>query len=540
MDSASRSAESRITMLTLVMGLATFASADAACSIHYAVPSTLDADAVTTTPVTLVGVGFSSGGASANASCHVRGGLFGPPQYAVATFVQGTVLNDTAMRCDIPSYGNWSGGVSLDVSGGAGARDGALVLVLMLMLALVLVLSLTSLLQVIIDTKLNGNESWSSGTNASLRYRNMVDVDLAKRPFMSNESAMLLLEPHAEDIAAVYGAHTKVVQICASVAGVVPPVQDCSQHGVAGGARLVPLKLPVPASGDAELLIKVSLFPANLQLSVHKRRWLTAAVPAVGSFVQVDHTRKMMRVNGRPFLSVGFYMHSFTTYEIGHTTLEAGIADLEALARIGAGNHHMMYSMESLNDADLARVLKVCEDNGIMFDWNVVGHVVSILNTSAGQCCNHKTMVACKCGSSPHGWPAGACAKGAICDTSPAAREAKWAGLVASAERVRNSSSLLGYYVCDDCVDAEVCFAAAASPTPALPLPLLVLMMMLTILALSSTRQGLRSSTRSSSAGTQRTCFSAPTGQRRGAAGPGATRPTQDSALTCRRSKTTT
>lgn len=400
--------------------LATPADAVAGCSIHYAVPSTLAADSAAATPVTLIGVGFSSAGPGGNVSCHVRGGLFGPVEYQVAQFVQGRVVNDTAMQCDIPPYGSWSGGVSLDV---------------------------------IVDTKLNNNESWSSGTNASLRYRNMVDVDLAKRPFMNNESAMLLLEPHERDIAAVFGQHfPRVVQICASIAG-GPPNHECSQHSVAGGARLVPLGLPVPASGDAELLLKVSLSPANVRLSVKRRRWLTASAPTggAGSFVQVDHVRKLMRVNGQPFLSVGFYVGSISTYLAGATALDQVIADLQGLASVGAGNHHMMYGMEELNDTDLARVVSVCEERGIMFDWPLVEHVVGLLNTSPGQCCNHRTLESCKCGTSPRGWPTGACAKGAVCED----HSVKWTALLASAERVRNSSALLGWYVCDDCVDPE-------------------------------------------------------------------------------------
>lgn len=86
-------------LMSASAALATAADVTTGCSIHYAVPSTLAADSAAATPVTLIGVGFSSAGPGGNVSCHVRGGLFGSAEYQVAQFVQGRVVNDTAMQC---------------------------------------------------------------------------------------------------------------------------------------------------------------------------------------------------------------------------------------------------------------------------------------------------------------------------------------------------------------------------------------------------------------------------------------------------------
>ena len=71
--------------------------------------------------------------------------------------------------------------------------------------------------------------------------------------------------------------------------------------------------------------------------------------------------------------------------------------------------------MEALSPADLATVIGHCEKLGMLFGWSLVENVIQILNTTGT-------------GNSTH----------------------NWLSLVHKMSQVRNSTSLLGYYICDD------------------------------------------------------------------------------------------
>merc|ERR1711865_230038 len=84
-------------------------------------------------------------------------------------------------------------------------------------------------------------------------------------------------------------------------------------------------------------------------------------------------------------------------------------------------NHVQIYSMEGLNATDLTVVVKHCERHGMLFGWSLVGEVIQLLNT-----------------------------------TGAGNNTANWAKLIARMNLVRDSPSLLGYYICDDCDRADV------------------------------------------------------------------------------------
>jgi len=132
--------------------------------------------------------------------------------------------------------------------------------------------------------------------------------------------------------------------------------------------------------------------------------------------VVVDHTRRSLEVNGEQFVSCGFYINSISQYLRNEITLDTVLRDLTALGAQNV-NHVYIYNMERLTDEDLALVLETLEDNNIMFVYSLIEQLYVVENVTVGF---NQT-------------------------------EGGWESLIASADRVRKSSSLLGYYLCDDC-----------------------------------------------------------------------------------------
>lgn len=170
----------------------------------------------------------------------------------------------------------------------------------------------------------------------------------------------------------------------------------------------------------------ITFLPTGFTSAKKKSRFLTiptvsvaaSHATAAGSYTQVDHKRRMLRVNGNLFLSVGFYVHSITEVARKEVSMQQALEDLVGLAAQGI-NHVQVYSMEALEPNDLSLVVSTCESHGLYFGFSLVSEVVAILNKTSGG--NTTT---------------------------------KWEALFAKAEQVRSSPSLLGWYVCDDCDDA--------------------------------------------------------------------------------------
>ena len=105
---------------------------------------------------------------------------------------------------------------------------------------------------------------------------------------------------------------------------------------------------------------------------------------AAGSYTQVDHKRRMLRVDGNLFLSVGFYIHSITEVARKEVSMQQALEDLVGLAAQGI-NHVQVYSMEALEPNDLSLVVSTCESHGLNFGFSLVSEVVAILNKTSGR-----------------------------------------------------------------------------------------------------------------------------------------------------------
>ena len=156
---------------------------------------------------------------------------------------------------------------------------------------------------------------------------------------------------------------------------------------------------------------------------------MSAKVSANQSVTVIDHRRRMVRVDGRPWLGVGFYVAgALTKYEPRGSTAYAPLLPLAKktfgeMAREGM-TQMMPYGMDSLHDADRVEILQFLDHdlNGTLkFDMPLVADVMLLLKSAVGSANYTKA----------------------------------WAGIEENVRAVRHSKSLFGYYICDDCDNAQ-------------------------------------------------------------------------------------
>jgi hypothetical protein len=272
-----------------------------AAKISGATPSFLVGDLVSPQNLTVHGTGFSRTRASDVITCHVRGGLnAGLPR---PNEVPGYVLSDSAVVCALFPY---------NISQ-----------------------------HFIIEVWKNHHSIFSEGTNASFQYRNLIEATPTRRPFLSGEDKELIVWADVDSILAFDHETTEMV-VCRSCDG----NRHCSNVPVAKGMAAVKVPLGFePKSDDTSVLIDITLLPSNVSLATKKRRLLTTSAPSSGSLVRVDHSRRSILVNELPFLSMGYYFHSFTNVFRGFVTKEKALEDLVSLASMGT-NHVMMVRLQ--------------------------------------------------------------------------------------------------------------------------------------------------------------------------------------------------
>ena len=205
------------------------------------------------------------------------------------------------------------------------------------------------------------------------------------------------------------------MEICRST----PEWRSCDVVPFARGGAAVKIDLGVDVGEvNVDLAIDATFLPSETKLATKKRRLVVVKPPPAdyaGAFTAVDHARRALAVDGKPFLSMGYYFYGLVEYQRGDATLEQALEDVATLSSLGT-NHLVAYGAETLNDDDLGAFVAACEAHGVMFDFSLVWKVIPVLNATTG-------------GNTTE----------------------KWANLTKSADRVRNSPSLVGYYTCDDC-----------------------------------------------------------------------------------------
>ena len=426
----------QLVLLALVAALLSSFGAAATPVLYSASPSVLPADCeAETLPVVLTASGLSSPPAGSVVTCHVRGGR----NYGLMVAAN----NTAATWLDTPPGANDS--ILCHVPRAVVSFDGRL------------------------DLKLDGNESWSGpqASNASslppLRFRTFVEVALGRRPYLSNETdgAELLLRVDTASAAAFPPtANATHLHICYGfpTAGQPPRCHLAPLSSWRGDVAVsVPLRDLLAAVPQSLLPLQRLSSPQVLNVSINctfvsgggggggggggepsfnadgdvsfrlatKYRLLmiapVAALSSVGSFLAVNHRRRMLLKDGAPLLTQGFYVHSFTQYVRGLVSFQGCLDDLTGLAQQGV-NHAQLYSMESLNATELPRAVAHLERIGIHFGYSLVGQVQHLLSSAAGG------------GNTTENWNS----------------------LLEGVAKVRGSSHLLGYYICDDCDKSSV------------------------------------------------------------------------------------
>lgn len=319
---------------------------------------------------------------------------------------------------------------------------------------------------------------WSSGT-AAVQFRNLIEATPDKRPYMNDEikQAELLV---AINIGAIRvfpeTSAFKTFKICGELTSNRSAVNDngpnpyLSSDAVLDpsleGLPLLPcrtLELPNVTSGadmgddlghdglydtsilslefDASALSKLhkSIPAANIKISItlgedytllSKYRRFSIA-PSSGvlkgqSTTVVCHKRRMVRVNGEPWVGVGFYVAETIGYaDSKHNfiaTPEIAKQTIHELAREGM-SQIMPYGLDAVSAEVRADIVSFMDKNlssKVMFDMPLVADVVGLLNSTIGS--QNYTE--------------------------------HWNNIKSKVASVRHSPSLLGYYICDDCNNA--------------------------------------------------------------------------------------
>ena len=314
---------------------------------------------------------------------------------------------------------------------------------------------------------------WSSGV-AAAQYATFVEVTPDRRPYLSNETstASLLVAVDTAAIAAYPPTANAVnVTLCATLEQPSPtsmllnpslvglqllPCVDLALADLAsrggngvladsgagfknGAVFAVPFskealaKLQLQASTGLAAVVRVTArIGASFQLVPKERRFAVAPVAALApgqSYTAVDHRRRMISLNGEPWLGVGFYYSGWPargTTTIDDAVLEVGKNDMREFVRQGL-TQIMPYGFISIcqNDPQLANLKKMvswldgdAEMRGqLKFDMPLVAETEAAIRSEPGTANYTKA----------------------------------WAAIEAKVAAVKHSKSLLAYYICDDC-----------------------------------------------------------------------------------------
>jgi hypothetical protein len=331
--------------------------------------------------LSILGSGFENRSSSSEITCHLRGGLNAAAESPGAGFpreIPAFVESDSEVLCELPSYA-----VNLETR---------------------------------VEIWADHSSNFSEGSSANFSWRQLVEATPARRPFLTTEEKELLVWVDAEAAASFAPtAKDHSVEICRST----PAWRSCDVVPFARGGAAVKIDLGVDVGEvNVDLAIDATFLPSETKLATKKRRLVVVKPPPAdyaGAFTAVDHARRAIAVNGKPFLSMGYYFYGLVEYQRGDATLEQALEDVATLSSLGT-NHLVAYGAETLNDDDLGAFVAACEAHGVMFDFSLVWKVIPVLNATTG-------------GNTTE----------------------KWANLTKSADRVRNSPSLIGFYTCDDC-----------------------------------------------------------------------------------------
>ena len=332
---------------------------------------------------------------------------------------------------------------------------------------------------------------WSHGTS-SAEYRNFLEVTPGRRPYLSDELM------HAELMVAVNlgairmyppTADAQTLTVCAELTSkrgdlfggganpylpaaarldpsleglVLLPCTELKLATLAGGfnsgdARgagglfntsifAIPLDgaslRRIPASVPAARLRITATVGKSFALRPKYRRFAVAAssgVVANQSVTTVCHRRRAVRFNGEPWLGVGFYVAGAVTQyqqrgkgappvvQVPIPTPHLAKRTFTDMARQNL-NWIMPYGLDSLNTTDRAEIVAFLDDpheglnSTVKFDMALVPEVVRLLNATS---CHDPEYTAA------------------------------WSDLVRKVDSVRHSPSLLSYYICDDCDNAQ-------------------------------------------------------------------------------------
>ena len=193
----------------------------------------------------------------------------------------------------------------------------------------------------------------------------------------------------------------------------------------------------VPLDSDNLAKLPDTVQAANIKVSITVgddyalkpkfRRFAVSPSSAIAqnqSVTVVCHRRRMVQINGQPWLGVGFYLAGGFGYNTSQPpTLGEAKQVLHDMHRQGM-TQVMPYGIDSLSLQDREEIVDFMDNDlnaSMKFDMPLVADVVVILRSTIG---SHNFTAA-------------------------------WARLSAKIKSVRHSPSLLGYYICDDCNNAD-------------------------------------------------------------------------------------
>jgi len=372
-------------MFRLFVAVGTLA---AGAEILSAFPPVIPTDSVpgSVTNLTIFGTGFDVDG---SITCHPRGGRYSPEDLkdivAIPDNFDAIKISDSEVICPIPGYF-----VSSDM---------------------------------MIDLKLDGDEDFSSGSTANFKYRTLVEASFTRRPFLTGEDVEIILWPDSESLNSFPATESvEKMRVCFGEDG----DDQCSVVNIPddNAAITLPYHTDNTKKVDTSVDFWISLMDGDANVVyelISKRRRLFIVEERSedgGSFVVIDHKRRMMEVNGEPFISAGMYVHSITEYAaFDRISWQKCKDDITSLATSGI-NHVQLYGLSGLDDSKLSEILDILEANGMHFIFELTPQLATIENRTLGF---NQT-------------------------------DGRWEDMLESASRVIKSPMLLGWYVCDDCI----------------------------------------------------------------------------------------
>ena len=241
-------------------------------------------------------------------------------------------------------------------------------------------------------TSRDNGTTWDAGT--TVEYYQAVAVAFGVRPFINEANGTLLLAADSALIAQLQQA-SAAEQAAVSVTlrrpfATTPAAQSVTWHGdklLQRHETVLSFSLAsLPATVNQDVTIEITL-PRTRTLKKLRRLMRAPPLPA-GSFVQpgqVDHSTRSLRVDGRQFNGVGWYLNGIDTFGDGspgygsYSNLTQFIVHSQAPMGV---NHGMIYRLNTFPAERQLAVLDQLAAGGFKV-WYEVGQQLNVCGDGA-------------------------------------------------------------------------------------------------------------------------------------------------------------